>query len=273
MAELDNVWNDLLRDVMENGVDKGDRTDTGTRSVFGRQVRFDVSKDSFPIITEKKIHWNSLITELVWFIKGKTNVEFLHEHGVGIWDQWADENGDVGPVYGKQWRKWEGPNGEKHDQLKTVIRNIRDNPDSRRHVVSAWNVAELDRMGLPPCHFAYQFYSKPTASGRGLSVKVNQRSADAALGVPFNFSSYAILLILISHLTDHKPGEVIWSGGDVHIYQNHFDQVKRFLELDQYKEPKIELDETVSSLDGIDVSTVDLVGYEHGPFIKLPVAV
>lgn len=271
MAQLDTIWNDLLRDVMENGVDKGDRTGTGTRSVFGRQVRLGVSKDSFPIITEKKIHWNSLITELVWFIKGKTNVEFLHEQDVGIWDQWADEDGDVGPVYGKQWRAWEGSGGETYDQLKTVTQNIRNNPDSRRHVVSAWNVADLSEMGLPPCHFAYQFYSKPTPTGRELSVKVEQRSCDLFIGVPFNFTSYAALLTILSEITGHDTGEVIWSGGDVHIYQNHFDQVEKVLGLPHFEEPSIKV-EDMDVLEDVEIGSIRLQDYQHGPFVRAPVA-
>lgn len=272
MAILDKKYDDLIEDVLENGVDKGDRTGTGTRSVFGRQVRFDVDLESFPVITEKKIVWNSLLTELIWFIHGQTNVAFLHKNDVHIWDEWAGENGDVGPVYGKQWRNWENPNGENIDQLQNVIDNIRNNPDSRRHLVSAWNVADIPRMGLPPCHFAYQFWSKPTGGGRELSIKVEQRSADVALGLPWNWSSYAVLLALVSELTDHNPGEVVWSGGDVHIYQNHFDQVHKILELEDYDAPRLEIN-NIKSLDKVYKSSVDLVGYKHGPFIELPVAV
>lgn len=273
MGQLDTVWNDLLSDVMENGNDGGDRTGVGTRSVFGRQVRFDVNLDSFPIITEKRIVWNSLLVELVWFVKGKTNVDFLHEHDVHIWDQWADENGEVGPVYGKQWREWERPHGEVYDQLQRKVEGLRESPDSRRHVVSAWNVAELERMNLPPCHFAYQFHSEKTETGRKLDVKVEMRSADAALGVPFNLSSYSLLLVIMSKITGHRPGEVILSFGDLHIYQNHFEQVERFLKLPTYEEPKLRINGRLNSLDDVEVEMFDLIDYEHGPFIKLPVAV
>lgn len=268
MSELDQIYDNTLRDVLKNGVDDGDRTGTGTRSVAGRQIRFRVTKDYFPIVTEKHIVWNSLWTELVWFIQGRTNVDFLHDHDVHIWDEWADENGDVGPVYGKQWRNWNGT-----DQLQQAVNGLRDNPTSRRHLVSAWNVDDIPKMGLPPCHFSFQFLSKPKRNddGRRLHIWVNQRSCDLFIGVPFNWTSYATLLILIAEITDHQPGEVIWNGGDVHIYQNHFDQVKEVLELDHHEAPKLEVDD-INSLDDINHSTVELKNYESGPFVKAPVA-
>jgi len=273
MAQLDEKYDDLIEDVFENGVDKPDRTGTGTRSVFGRQIRFDVDLDNFPIITEKKIVWNSLLTELIWFIHGQTNIAYLHKNGVHIWDEWADDSGDVGPVYGKQWRNWKNPNGENVDQLQNAIDNIRNNPDSRRHLVSAWNPSDLDDMSLPPCHWAYQFYSKPTGEGRELSIKVEQRSADAALGLPWNWSSYSLLLAIVARLTDHEIGEMIWSGGDVHIYQNHFDQVKKILKLPHYEAPQIKISRNIESIDDVYKSDFRLKNYEHGPFVKLPVAV
>jgi len=270
MTQLDQEYDNLIHDILENGIDDGDRTGTGTRSVVGRQIRFDVDLDAFPIVTEKHIVWNSLWAELVWMIQGRTNVGFLHEHDVHIWDEWADESGEVGPVYGKQWRDWNGT-----DQLQQVVDGLRENPTSRRHLVSAWNVDDIPKMGLPPCHFSFQFLSKPQEKSdrRQLHVMVNQRSADTALGLPWNWTSYATLLALIAKLTDHEPGEVIWNGGDVHLYKNHFEQAKKVLELDEtYEPPSLKIDD-INSLDDIDHSTIELVGYESGPFIKAPVAV
>jgi thymidylate synthase len=272
MAQLDEIYDDLIRDVLENGTDKGDRTGTGTRSVFKRQVRFDLDLDNFPIITEKKIVWNSLIHELVWMVQGQTNIAYLKRHDVSIWDEWADEGGDVGPVYGKQWRNWENPNGRNIDQLQKVIDNIRKKPDSRRHVVSAWNPADIPRMGLPPCHYAYQFWSKPTEEGRELSIGVTQRSCDLGLGVPFNWTSYATLLAVVCEITGHEPGEVVWEGGDVHVYQNHIDKMRKVLELPHFKAPRLEVG-NIESIDEFKRQSVRLQDYEHGPFVKLPVAV
>lgn len=272
MAQLDQKYDDLIKDVLENGTDSGDRTGTGTRFVFGRQVRFDVDLGAFPIITEKHIVWNSVLTELVWFVRGGTNIEYLNENDVHIWDEWANENGEVGPVYGYQWRNW---NGDGIDQLQGAIDTINENPNSRRIMVSAWNPAQIDRMGLPPCHFQYQFRSEPTPEGepRKLHVLVSQRSADAALGMPFNWTSYATLLAVIAQITDHEPGEVIWQAGDTHIYHNHLEEAKQILELDHYEAPKLEIDSDMSSIDDFDKSSVRLEGYQSGPFVKLPVAV
>lgn len=269
MSELDKKYTELLRDILENGVDDDDRTGTGTRKVTGRQVRFEVDPNNFPIVTKKRIVWNSLWTELVWFIQGRTNTDFLHKHGVHIWDQWQDENGDIGPGYGNQWRDWNGT-----DQLQQAVEGLRQNPSSRRHVVSAWNVDDIPEMSLPPCHLLYQFVSKPQKNNhnRKLDIIITQRSADLFVGAVWNWTSYATLLILISKLTDHKPGEVIWNGGDVHLYQNHFDKARKVLNLDKhYEPPQLEVD-NINSLEDTEHSTVELMDYEHGPFIKAPVA-
>ena len=270
MSELDKKYTELLRDILENGIDDDDRTGTGTRKVTGRQVRFEVDANNFPIVTKKKIVWNSLWTELVWFIQGRTNTDFLHEHGVHIWDQWQDENGELGPgVYGKMWRDWNGT-----DQLQQVVNGLRENPASRRHLVSAWNVDEIPNTNLPPCHVMYQFISKPRTEcdGRKLDIVVTQRSSDTFIGACFNWSSYATLLILISKITDHEPGEVIWNGGDVHLYQNHFGQARKVLNLKEtYDPPKLEVG-NIESLEDITHSSAKLKGYEHGPFIKATVA-
>lgn len=270
MAQLDQKYDELIEDVLENGTDSGDRTGTGTRFVFGRQVRFDVDLDAFPIITEKRIVWNSVLTELVWFVHGQTNVAYLHKNDVHIWDEWANESGDVGPVYGYQWRNW---NGEGIDQLQGAIDTINENPNSRRIMVTAWNPAQIDRMGLPPCHFQYQFRSEPTPEGepRELHVLVSQRSADLFLGTPFNWSSYATLLAVVSKITNHKPGEVIWQGGDVHLYQNHFKQAKKVLELPHKEAPKLEVGD-INTIDNFYKSSVNLVNYNPGPFVKAPIA-
>jgi len=271
MSQLDEIYDDLIRDVLENGVDKDDRTGTGTRSVFGRQIRFDVDLDSFPIVTEKKIIWNSLLTELVWMVQGQTNTAYLNKHDVSIWSDWADDNGNLGPVYGHQWRNW---NSDRIDQLSRTIENIRNNPDSRRHLVSAWNPSQLDEMNLVPCHFAFQFYSKPTDSGKKeLSIKVSQRSCDLFIGWSFNMSSYATLLTVVAEITDHDPGEMIWSGGDIHLYQNHLDKAKKVLDLPHYEAPELEISNSLKEIDDFRRQSVRLVDYEHGPFVKAPVAV
>lgn len=271
MAQLDEKYDELIEDILENGTDSGDRTGTGTRFVFGRQVRFDVDLDAFPIITEKRIFWNSILTELVWFVHGQTNIAYLHKNDVHIWDEWADESGDVGPVYGYQWRNW---NGEGIDQLQRAIDSINNNPNSRRIMVSAWNPAQIDRMGLPPCHFQYQFRSEPTPEGepRKLHVLVSQRSCDVGLGVPFNWTSYATLLAVVSQITGHEPGEVIWQGGDVHIYHNHFDQIHEILKLDHHDAPELSVDNNIQSIDDFYKSSVKLEGYEPGPFVEMPIA-
>jgi len=270
MSKLDKKYTELLNDILKNGVDDNDRTGTGTRKVTGRQVRFEVDVNNFPIVTKKRIVWNSLWTELVWFIQGRTNTDFLHKHDVHIWDQWANGDGDVGPIYAKQWRDWNGT-----DQLHKVVDGLHNNPSSRRHVVSAWNVDDIPEMSLPPCHILYQFVSKPQKDddGRKLDVVVFQRSQDAYIGMPFNWTSYATLLILISKITDHEPGEVIFNVGDLHLYLNHFDQARKVLNLDQhYDSPQIEVD-NINSLEDIEHSSVELKNYECGPFIKAPVAV
>ncbi len=270
MSELDEKYTELLRDILENGVDDDDRTGTGTRKVTGRQVRFEADANNFPIVTKKKVVWNSLWTELVWFIQGKTNIDFLHKHDVHIWDQWANENGELGPgVYGKMWRDWNGT-----DQLQQVVNGLRENPTSRRHLVSAWNVDKIPKTNLPPCHLLYQFVSKPKIDGdeRKLDIIITQRSADTYIGACFNWSSYATLLILISKITDHEPGEVIWNGGDVHLYQNHFEQARKVIRTDKiYESPQLEVD-NINSLEDIEHSTVELKNYQHGPFIEAPVA-
>ena len=212
---------DLLQDVMDNGEIKGDRTGTDTRSVFGRQLRFDLSK-GFPLVTTKKMHLKSIIHELLWFLMGDTNIRYLQENGVRIWNEWADENGDLGPVYGSQWRAWEGPDGRQVDQIAQVVDSIRNNPDSRRHLVSAWNVAEIENMRLPPCHFVFQFY---VVNGT-LSCMLTMRSSDIFLGLPFNIAQYALLTHMIAQQCDLEVGEFIYSGGDVHIYSNHLEQVQ-----------------------------------------------
>lgn len=270
MTQLDRHYDNLIRKIFLKGVQDGDRTGTGTRKIAGEQIRFSVDLDNFPIVTEKRIVWNSLWTELVWLIQGRTNVDFLHEHDVHIWDEWADESGDVGPVYGKQWRDWNGT-----DQLQQVVDGLRENPTSRRHLVSAWNVDDIPKMGLPPCHFSFQFISQPKewTGRRKLHVVVNQRSCDVGLGVPFNWTSYATLLALVSQITDHEPGDVIWNGGDVHIYDNHTEQLQRVLqELEGTYAPELQIDPNVETLDDISHDSVELVGYEHGPFVKMPVA-
>ena len=271
MTQLDKEYDRVLQKILSEGVDDDDRTGTGTRKIVGEQVRFEVSAEKFPIVTKKRIVWNSLWTELVWFIQGGTNVEFLQDHGVEIWNDWADGDGELGPsVYGKQWRDWNGT-----DQLQEAVDGLRNNPSSRRHVVSAWNVDHISETNLPPCHYAYQFVSKPQkdSDNRKLDVVVSQRSCDIFVGSVWNWSSYATLLILTSKITGHEPGEVIWNGGDVHLYQNHFEQARKVIELDKtYEAPRLEI-EDIQSLDDIEHSTVDLVDYECGPFIKAPVAV
>ncbi len=212
---------DLMRDILENGTKKEDRTGTGTFSVFGRQMRFNLA-EGFPVVTTKRVHLRSVIVELLWFLRGDTNIAYLHEHGVTIWDEWADEKGNLGPVYGYQWRSWPAPDGKSIDQIARVVDQIRKNPDSRRHIVTAWNPAEIDKMALPPCHALFQFY---VADGK-LSCQLYQRSADYFLGVPFNIASYALLTHMVAHQCDLTPGEFVWTGGDVHLYTNHLEQAR-----------------------------------------------
>ncbi|MDT0123293.1 thymidylate synthase [Paenibacillus sp. RRE4] len=259
---------DLLQDILDNGVHKGDRTGTGTQSVFGRQLRYDLSK-GFPLVTTKRIHLKSVIHELLWFLSGDTNIAYLKENGVKIWDDWADENGDLGPVYGSQWRTWEAPNGEKIDQIAAVIDSIKNNPDSRRHLVSAWNVAEINNMKLPPCHFAFQFY---VAEGK-LSCMLTMRSVDTFLGLPFNIASYALLTHMIAQQCDLEVGDFIWSGGDVHIYSNHVEQVKTQLEREPFALPKLVIKRKPDSIFDYRFEDFEFENYEHHPGIKAPIAV
>ncbi|KLU55126.1 thymidylate synthase [Paenibacillus sp. ClWae2A] len=259
---------DLLQDILNNGVHKGDRTGTGTQSVFGRQLRYDLS-EGFPLVTTKRIHLKSVIHELLWFLSGDTNISYLKENGVKIWDDWADENGDLGPVYGSQWRTWEAPNGEKIDQIAAVIDSIKNNPDSRRHLVSAWNVAEINNMKLPPCHFAFQFY---VAEGK-LSCMLTMRSVDTFLGLPFNIASYALLTHMIAQQCDLEVGDFIWSGGDVHIYSNHVDQVKTQLKREPYALPKLVIKRKPDSIFDYKFEDFEFENYQHHPGIKAPIAV
>jgi len=259
---------DLLSDVLENGVEKSDRTGTGTLSVFGRQMRFDLSQ-GFPALTTKKLHLKSIIGELIWFLRGDTNVRWLQERGITIWDEWADENGDLGPVYGHQWRSWPAPNGETIDQIAKVIESIRTNPDSRRHIVSAWNVAEVDDMALPPCHTMFQFY---VANGT-LSCQLYQRSADIFLGVPFNIASYALLTMMVAQVTGLKAGEFVHTLGDAHLYLNHIEQAKLQLTREPGALPVMQLNPERTAIDEFELEDFTLIDYVAAPSIKAPIAV
>lgn len=260
---------DLLRHILDTGVDKGDRTGTGTRSVFGYQMRFDLS-EGFPLVTTKKLHLKSIIHELLWFIKGDTNVRYLQENGVRIWNEWANpETGDLGHIYGYQWRSWPTYDGGFIDQLSQAVEQIRTNPDSRRIIVSAWNVADLDNMNLPPCHAFFQFY---VANGR-LSLQLYQRSADTFLGVPFNIASYALLLLMVAQVTGLEPGEFIHTLGDAHIYNNHFEQVKTQLEREPRRLPKMVLNPEVKRLEDFRYEDFTLMDYDPHPHIKGTVSV
>lgn len=258
----------LLEHILKNGTDKSDRTGTGTRSVFGYQMRFDLA-EGFPLVTTKKLHLKSIIYELLWFLKGDTNIQYLKEHGVRIWDEWADEKGDLGPVYGKQWRSWEGANGKVVDQILELIHQIKTNPDSRRLIVSAWNVAELPEMKLMPCHCLFQFY---VANGK-LSCQLYQRSADVFLGVPFNIASYALLTIMIAQVCDLKLGEFIHSFGDVHLYSNHFEQAELQLTRTPFALPQMKINPSVKNIFDFMFEDFELLNYESHPPIKAPVAV
>ncbi|MGW0007637.1 thymidylate synthase [Nocardia grenadensis] len=263
----DTQYEDLLRLVLETGTAKADRTGTGTRSVFGHQLRYDLSA-GFPLITTKKVHLKSIVYELLWFLRGDSNVRWLQEHGVGIWDEWADAAGELGPVYGVQWRSWPAPDGRHIDQIAQVLHTLRTDPDSRRMLVSAWNVAELDRMALAPCHALFQFY---VADGR-LSCQLYQRSADLFLGVPFNIASYALLTVMVAQQAGLTPGDFIWTGGDCHIYDNHHEQVTEQLTRTPYPFPVLEL-EPAASLFDYRYEDVRVCDYRHHPGIKAPVAV
>jgi thymidylate synthase len=259
---------DLLQYILDNGVEKSDRTGTGTKSCFGYQMRFDLQQ-GFPLVTTKKLHLKSIIYELLWFLKGETNTDYLKEHGVSIWDEWADENGELGPVYGKQWRSWTGADGKIIDQVTDVIRQIKTNPDSRRLIVSAWNVADLPKMALMPCHVLFQFY---VAEGK-LSCQLYQRSADVFLGVPFNIASYALLTMMIAQVCDLEPGDFIHTFGDVHIYSNHMEQVKLQLSRKPYPLPKMKLNTSVKNVFDFKFEDFVLENYQSHPAIKAPVAV
>ena len=259
---------DLMQHVLDNGARKDDRTGTGTLSVFGHQMRFDLA-DGFPMVTTKKLHTRSIIHELLWFLNGDTNVAYLNEHNVSIWDEWADADGDLGPVYGAQWRSWPTPTGHTVDQISQIIDALRRDPDSRRIIVSAWNVAELDKMALAPCHCLFQFY---VADGR-LSCQLYQRSADIFLGVPFNIASYALLTHMVAQQTDLKVGDFIWTGGDCHLYLNHLDQARQQLERETLPLPRLALQRRPASLFDYRFDDFEIVGYESHPHIKAAVAV
>ncbi len=259
---------DLLNHILDNGVEKTDRTGTGTKSVFGYQMRFDLQK-GFPLVTTKKTHLKSIIHELLWFLKGETNIAYLKENGVKIWDEWADENGNLGPVYGKQWRKWEGKDGKVIDQVSDLIEQIKKNPDSRRLIISAWNVADLPYMALMPCHNMFQFY---VAEGK-LSCQLYQRSADVFLGVPFNIASYALLTMMIAQVCGLQPGEFVHTFGDVHIYSNHMDQVKLQLSRTPFPLPVMKINPEVKDIFAFRFEDFSLENYQSHPAIKAPVAV
>jgi len=259
---------DLMAHVMENGSDRGDRTGTGTRSVFGHQMRFDLS-EGFPLLTTKKLHIRSIIYELLWFLKGDTNIAWLKEHGVSIWDEWADENGDLGPVYGYQWRSWPAPGGGHVDQIANLVEGIRKNPFSRRHIVSAWNPALVDEMALPPCHCLFQFY---VAEGK-LSCQLYQRSADIFLGVPFNIASYALLTHMLAEVTGYEAGDFVLTLGDAHLYSNHFEQVETQLARDPRPLPKLTIKRKVDDLLDFTFEDFEITDYDPHPHIKAKVAV
>ncbi|NMA76528.1 MAG: thymidylate synthase [Actinomycetales bacterium] len=261
-------YEDLLREVMESGNPKSDRTGTGTRSLFGKQIRFDLSQ-GFPLITTKRVHIRSLVVELLWFLRGDTNVGYLHEHDVTIWDEWADDDGDLGPVYGAQWRSWPTPDGGVIDQISDVVEQIRTNPDSRRLIVSAWNPADIPKMALAPCHALFQF----EVHDGTLSCQLYQRSADMFLGVPFNIASYALLTHMIAQQTDLEVGDFIWTGGDCHIYDNHHEQVTRQLAREPFPYPTLRITRRPESLFDYELEDFEIEGYQHHKGIKAPVAV
>lgn len=260
-------YEDLLRDVLENGTEKGDRTGTGTRSVFGRQIRYDLS-ESFPLLTTKKVFFKGVVGELLWFLRGDSNVRWLQDNGIRIWNEWADADGELGPVYGVQWRSWPTPNGGHVDQIAEALATLKQNPDSRRNLVSAWNVSELDKMALMPCHLMFQLY---VADGK-LSMQVYQRSADMFLGVPFNIASYALLTHMFAQQAGLEVGELIWTGGDCHIYNNHLEQVREQLSREAREYPQLKLRKAKSLFD-YDFDDIEVVGYDPHPTIKAEVSV
>jgi thymidylate synthase len=267
------IYHQLLQHILKDGVQKEDRTGTGTKSIFGYQMRFNLN-EGFPLVTTKKVHLKSIIHELLWFLKGETNIRYLNQHGVGIWDAWADENGELGPVYGAQWRSWVGANGETFDQVKEVVAQLKNNPDSRRIIISAWNVAELPKMALMPCHSFIQFYTAPSENGkRKLSCQLYQRSADVFLGVPFNIASYALLTMMLAQVSDMDCGDFIHTFGDVHIYNNHLDQVQLQLSRQPYPLPVMKLNPNIKDIFDFTYTDFTLENYQCHPAIKADVAV
>jgi thymidylate synthase len=261
-------YHDLLQHLLDNGVKKSDRTGTGTFSVFGHQMRFDL-KEGFPLLTTKKLHTKSIIHELLWFLKGETNIAYLKENGVSIWDEWADENGNLGPVYGYQWRSWPNPDGTQTDQITKLVEGLKKNPDGRRHIVSAWNPSFIDQMALPPCHCLFQFY---VAEGK-LSCQLYQRSADTFLGVPFNIASYALLTMMMAQVCGYEPGEFVWTGGDVHLYSNHVEQAQLQLSRDFRPLPQMKMNPDVKNIFDFKYEDFSLENYDPHPHIKAAVAV
>jgi thymidylate synthase len=268
---------DLMRKVYEEGTEKLDRTGTGTKSIFGYQMRFDLKK-GFPLVTTKRLHLRSIIHELIWFLKGDTNIKYLKDHDVRIWDEWADENGNLGPVYGSQWRSWPNPNGENIDQIAQIIQQLKTNPDSRRIIVSAWNVSEIDKMALPPCHAFFQFYVAPPDPSKGqtkaqLSCQLYQRSADIFLGVPFNIASYALLTMMVAQVCDMEAADFIHTLGDAHLYSNHLEQTQIQLSRSTYPLPTMKINKEVKSIFDFKFEDFTLENYQYHPHIKAPVAV